>query len=474
MQGNWFQQRREDLLKYGPTPELVARLRRRIGKTPVGLVNHFTVGGDPEFALLGGPEAGWEHGGYIHASILGLNTGGAFGADLCGRQVELRLRASRSTLEVVASAMVTLRWFSAWLQHRHPKLKATFVCQPYFNGDGLGGHVHFGRRNRALSKLEWLALDRLQILLEEASIFDRTANDVRRHGTRYGANGDVRRQRYGYEYRTFPTWLASPAQAMTVLTLAKLAVFDPTIVTKCPGIPAQEWLPAVALLYAARGDRDAAIVTEIFQANLQGAMAAATFGSAWGLPAFRVAAAGIDYYPAMIPPTGEDVELTRRAMFGVPPDGARMLYPNWAGARMPEGWKSLPATGMRIGEYIHGLVYCPTQLPVNRIGASHGGHGLQIGLGLSAQVQTRLGPGWKKTVVQQFGLDQEDIQLWRDGKSDMFFGEHLMQNKSLIRNILKFMLPIYEVDEIPTTMTARHKPKEIILAEFGTQEGVNV
>src|SRR5581483_4609146 len=53
-----------------------------------------------------------------------------------------------------------------------------------------------------------------------------------RLGQHYGMPGDFRLQTHGYEYRTFPSWLDSPALAFISITLAKLCVHCPGLVTR--------------------------------------------------------------------------------------------------------------------------------------------------------------------------------------------------------------------------------------------------
>ena len=86
----------------------------------------------------------------------------------------------------------------------------------------LGGHIHFSGvaptpgRLRALDNAVALPLR----LLEPPGAAGRRP--------RYGALGDFRRKAHGgFEYRTPPSWLVSPALACGVLALAKIAAEEP-------------------------------------------------------------------------------------------------------------------------------------------------------------------------------------------------------------------------------------------------------
>ena len=150
-----FSELRDALLVALSSPPDVQRqtlqytLTHHANKEPVGLVNHFTIGADPEIMLQASSLVPPYSEKIIYAASLGLLTGVAFGADLSGRQVEIRPWASKSTLETVASIQVSLKWLSSWLTKINPNVKHTFLCYPFIEGDGLGGHIHFGKRNRS-------------------------------------------------------------------------------------------------------------------------------------------------------------------------------------------------------------------------------------------------------------------------------------------------------------------------------------
>src|SRR5581483_10845768 len=203
------------------------------------LINRFKLGADPEFVIA---EASRDR--RISAEQLKLHVGQAFGADLNGRLVEIRPKAYRNALKVLGSTLQTLRWLA--LQPYVHDARGRWLAGAYQFDDGLGGHVHLGRKRelRKVSKFlhdknihnavpEIQALDKLALLLTGLGVFPEGEVKRRRdgdgHGQIYGALGDVRIQAHGYEYRTFPSWLDSPWLAYFVLVLSKLVILDPDL-----------------------------------------------------------------------------------------------------------------------------------------------------------------------------------------------------------------------------------------------------
>jgi hypothetical protein len=188
------------------------------------LLNHFKVGADPEFVFNdvanGRNRIG---GGYVHAQLMGMTTLEAFGADMNGRLAELRAFPSTFVLEVVASLMDTLRWMPVF----YPDvLNYQWIAPAFFGQDGVGGHVHLGRKKQD-GEATVKNLDMLVKVLVGLNCVDAEGQNARLAHTAYGRPGDIRPQEHGYEYRTMPTWMASPWSAYLALTLAKLCVFHP-------------------------------------------------------------------------------------------------------------------------------------------------------------------------------------------------------------------------------------------------------
>lgn len=180
-------------------------------------LNHFSIGADPEFIFMTG-------GVREDARHLGLKAGLAFGADNNGRLVELRPEPSRSALSVLTSIWLTMHWLAAYVQNTPNYI---WRSGAYAEADGLGGHVHFGRKQDRLREHETRALDRITHLLYTAGCYNRDEGRLRfrqSQGGHYGHQGDIRPQPHGWEYRTFPSWLDTPWLAYLSLVLGKLAV----------------------------------------------------------------------------------------------------------------------------------------------------------------------------------------------------------------------------------------------------------
>jgi hypothetical protein len=182
------------------------------------LVNGFTIGADPEFVL-----ADKRNGTLVRADSLDLKTSTAYGADGSGRPVELRAAPSRMAVEVVGSILNTLRTFVA---HVPASKECNWLTGGWQCGQSIGGHVHFGRRYCWYRLAEVHALDASVNLLDKAGLFGGERQARAKQSQNYGFLSDYRKQVYGYEYRTFPSWLHSPQTAHLVLTISKLAVQD--------------------------------------------------------------------------------------------------------------------------------------------------------------------------------------------------------------------------------------------------------
>jgi len=210
----WFSRVSEQIEK-AEVPTLTTSGRR---------INNFCLGSDPEFVFVA---PGATH--KVAAATLGLRPGLAAGCDQNQRLAELRIWPTASALEHVAGILTALRW----MYRLYPDCRNfQWRAGGWFDNDGIGGHVHFGRkrpnRNREIEGLNGLAK-----ALQDTAFFQ-NAEWIKRQGgdnrnQRYGAFGDIREQLHGYEYRTLPSWLDSPTKAFTVLTLSKLAVIDPEL-----------------------------------------------------------------------------------------------------------------------------------------------------------------------------------------------------------------------------------------------------
>jgi hypothetical protein len=194
----------------------------RINEVPMcpRLVNHFQIGADPEFVFKNGAEV-------YDANAFQMKAGLCIGADNNGRLVELRPAPSRFALKVVASMLSELRWLSIL----YPKTtELAWKAGAWSGAEGLGGHIHFGRKVLKQKPFEVKALDNLTALLFISGVYPVDEQKSRQAGQGgYGQFGATRVQAHGYEYRTPPSWLFSPWHAFLALTLAKLVVASPEL-----------------------------------------------------------------------------------------------------------------------------------------------------------------------------------------------------------------------------------------------------
>lgn len=325
------------------------------------LVNHFMLGADPEFVFHTAE-------GRVDARGLNLKAGPAFGADNNGRLVELRAHPSRHALEVLASLWLAMRWMPVY----HPDtLHYAWRGGSYFENDGLGGHIHFGRKREKLREREVGALDRITHLLFVSNVFDREEGRMRVQratgappGHPYGALGDVRKQPHGFEYRTLPSWIDNLWQAYFTLVLSKLVVaFPESVPVLCQAdgsITAEQARNQLRLLlaYYAPLDDDARLAYAIlvrngFPTHAGGTDIKVSWGifsdSPFGGPA-KVKAP--DVLPITVPPRPEDLQELADAMFigRIPEEPG--LEPTWHPNSLPAG-------------YLHAINFVDTKVAPN-------------------------------------------------------------------------------------------------------------
>jgi hypothetical protein len=334
-------------------PERIERWYKRLYRAearplPVGgrLVNHFMLGADPEFVFHDGMQR-------KDARAFGLKAGPAFGADNNGRLCELRPQPSRSALSVLASLWLAMRWMTIY----HPD---TLNCQwragGFYSGDGLGGHIHFGRKRTKFRDREVSVLDRLTHLQFVAGIFDRGEGRLRVQraqgapaGQPYGALGDIRRQPHGYEYRTLPSWVDNPWLAYFNLVAAKLVVAFPDMVA--PLTEADTSLTTerargqlrMLLAYFSPLDDDARLASSILEArgfpqHASGLDFKANWGLFTGPLQSKASGKAAAVLPEMIPSRPEDENELALSMFeGTPPELGQ-LEPSWTPHTLPPGY----------------------------------------------------------------------------------------------------------------------------------------
>lgn len=255
---------------------------KKLGFSPDGRrMNHFMLGADPEFMFV-------QDRAPVHATHLGLKAGLAFGADQNDRLVELRAAPSRDAVKVLASVLAELRWLYRFLGDRHSAY--SWNACAFAHGDGMGGHVHFGRK-RPHQADEVRGLDGLARVMRAVDLFDSEGWNRRAAGDQfnqlYGQYGDIRPQKHGYEYRTLPTWLDNPRLAFLVLTLSKLVIIDPDITASWNHprhSPGHTWtlLQGLAKYYKGRDD-DALILYSMMDAPEKFRFVGGDFRLRWGL-----------------------------------------------------------------------------------------------------------------------------------------------------------------------------------------------
>lgn len=403
------------------------------------LVNHFALGADPEFCFT------TAQGEMYHAMNEGLHAGLAFGMDNNGRLVELRPAPSRFALEIVASILSELRWLAI---ARPNVCQYWWVSRPFVPRDGVGGHVHFGRKREESRELEVRTLDKLTALLLEGGVFNKEDNRQRRQAPgNYGAYGDIREQRHGYEYRTMPTWLDSPWMAYLTLTLSKLLVHDPTLIPPKQGVNVKKFVRNLLAYYKALDD-DALIAYNALQVLGLPQQTGQDFKAAWGINYAQDVKTDVQIIPSTIYPTVAD----KQAIFDYLRTG-RPIYPdvpvaNWQTTKLPAGYSSalnFSQTYHRpgIGELIHDLAVSdnlPVTFEINENKSSfyiYAPQGTQCPK-LSA-------------VKDALGIDIKYVPQLNDRQVKIHLGEYLRTVNvlpKLKKLLLSGFLPIWKVADV--------------------------
>lgn len=388
-------------------------------------VNHFKLGADPEFVFASKRADPEDDSGRINANAFALKQGPAFGVDNNGRLAEIRPYPSRSALEVCASTLTTLRWLAAL---KPETLECNWLAGAYIFRDGVGGHVHFGRK-RPTRDIEVKGLDNICDLFLQLSIYPKNEVTARRRGDargqRYGMPGDYRLQTHGYEYRTFPSWLDSPALAFLTLTVSKLAVHDPELAQSLqPGGSANRaYYRLYNLLAYFKGiDDDARLAFLMCQRGLP-LHIGGDFKQRWGL------VLGPNYTPPdikIIPPSIQASDRDTREVFEHLKTGSQLTFrlpePNWMPLKAPDGYvmcleRTETVQQKGLGELIWDIC-CPKDLPIEFYGAPKG----SLPLGVSSKLADHLGQRWKQTLPMARVTDSDRArcliisQDWREGQ----------------------------------------------------------
>ena len=399
-------------------------------------VNRFCLGADPEFIFTQGAEQ------RINAYTLGLKQGLAFGSDNNGRLAEVRPYPSRSALEMCASMFATMRWVYLWCPDSR---NLAWQCGPYLQQDGLGGHVHFGRK-RPTRADEIKALDRINELLMACHIYRQAEVDARQagdaRGQRYGQPGDFRMQRHGYEYRTYPSWLDSPMLAFLIVTLSKLAVHNPSLVRKIQLF--KDAVPHMLnlCLYYKDVDDDARLASVILTKFGMPRHLGGDFKERWGLTPTKVEGSleGITL-PDVIPPSEVEIrELFDHLMTGKALAPPAQITPTWKHSLLPKGYKQcidrVHTVGHKgLGEEIWDLCYHET-IRVE-FTSRQTGHNDRI-LTVSRDFASLLPSGWQDERSLVGNLENGDIQI-----NNHFLHEPF--NKEFRSLILSGKFPVWDI-----------------------------
>ncbi len=175
----------------------------------------FTLGCDPELVVIRDDK--------IRLEDKSVSKNGKFGWDHGGRVFEVRPSPSTNPIDLVINIQ------KIFLSHvrRHPNfLNHEWKAGSYFDGDGLGAHIHIGLFDTQIDYDVLLhCLDdyvgAISVLME-----DGREGHKRRKETEYGRASAIRRKKWGMEYRTCSSFIVSPAVAASMLCLAKVVVFD--------------------------------------------------------------------------------------------------------------------------------------------------------------------------------------------------------------------------------------------------------
>jgi len=182
------------------------------------LINKFTIGADPEFAVLRDEQV--------------VNVGDIEGprlhSDHLGDVLEFTPAPVKSAFVLTKNINAILKE-DDYIKHfdRTVKLVGGAVVKSNRRLVTLGGHIHFSTREINLE-----ALDRTTNILERLDILPKKDSARRRcsgMGNGYGAWSDLRDSNGGrtVEYRTMCSWLHHPFAAFLCLTFGKLAVAQP-------------------------------------------------------------------------------------------------------------------------------------------------------------------------------------------------------------------------------------------------------
>ena len=417
---------------------------------PKRYVNRFKIGADPEFCFAE------RHGTLdttrrVEAHALGLAQGPAFGADNNGRLAEIRPYPSRSCVEVVASILTTLRWMATLCPNT---MNFEWHCGAYLWDDGIGGHVHFGRK-RPTRKSEIAALDHVEEGLLSLGVYPvdqvlrRRQGDARRQV--YGALGDYRLQQHGYEYRTYPSWLDSPELAFLTLVLSKLAVFKPNLYVRPPNSfpnPQIEFARIRNFLaYFKCVDDDARLALILLNRGLP-SHKGGDFRPRWGIPQMPpTGKPEPKVVPLSIKPDRRSVDEVFAFLFDARPLSFRVPEMTWTTPNPPRNYlTALSQTNTILQKGLGELIWdlCVHNSTPLRLVSGHRGDSIPIRF--SPHVAKLLPRNWQSKLKGLAGEDGGHLGSWQMSIApDWREGQRAKEIKSLILN---GVIPIWKLDDV--------------------------
>lgn len=429
-------------LGYSVPDHIMARWVSRLADIPTNFsgqrryVNRFKVGADPEFVFVV-PNVGIRQ----DANGFGLKQGLAFGADNNGRLTEIRPYPSRSALDVVASILETFRWMVAW---KPETLAFAWQSGAFLFDDGLGGHVHFGRK-RPNRKGELHALDVVEEDMLHLGWYPMREVQARRagdaHNQKYGGLSDCRLQTHGYEYRTFPSWLDSPSLAFLTLTLSKLAVHDPDAIKDINLDKRHMFFRLRNLLYYYKDtDDDARLALSVLRSQ-RFAHKGGDFRARWGFGVPLIGPApNVKYMPPAIKPSPFTVEEMFAHLHTGVPIINRMPVLTWEPAAPPDDYKmvinSVTTAGNKgLGEFVWNLC-CHKSFPLTFTATKN------KGLEISTTLASQLPKNWNRGI---------DIRLHNARPDQILLGEKVREGAGAVlakRVLLSGLFPIWRVQDV--------------------------
>lgn len=403
-------------------------------------VNRFKIGADPEFIFVA-------NGHRVDASTLELQQGLAFGMDNNGRLTELRPAPSRSAVEVVASILAELRWLAIF---KPATLGCSWQAGAFLLGDGLGGHVHFGRkrpgRNFEVRALDTIEEELLHLKAYPAGEILRRRQGDDRHQV-YGMPGDIRPQMHGYEYRTFPSWLDSPELAFLTLVLSKLAVHNPNLVQGYEPLRSSDRYfqrTRNLLAYYKDLDDDARLALAMIMRKMP-VHIGGDFKTRWGIPT-EVGGPTVKFIPSSIVPSSEDIAEVFACLENRTPLTWRVPTPTWSPLVPPENYVMMIATSNTrlakgLGELIWDIVGHKSLNLIFGVSDELRGHSY---LSIPSTLARQLSLDWRKLCnhkVSQHEGDSKYIYFSKIAREQSNYNE-------VRRLLLETVLPFWKVTEV--------------------------